>query len=433
MVGTKRGRFRSAFWRSIGVFLLSVPLGTNAVVISNGIPAGTVGHFRVDVEDGGATRNVFVTAARASGEIVTRNVVANYYSFFDRGDSGGGERLRGVFPVADPNNLNRATSNGFLFGVSGTVISWTAVSSIAPGAQVMTTTYTFVAEPGKVLGALRLLQHLDAGVPVPEGVSDDVFFRTGSAVGGDLKLFTFDNTDIYGISHSGALLPGNDLQSASFAGWAADHFDNITSSILTAGQLVSPEAIPANLSSFQHPQLGPVFGPANIVSVLAWDVVQNATSAVITTSLGAVPISVEAQPVGAQPDGNPLVGNQIRGNEIRCRGEKSCTFRATCFLSPSPDSPGARCTNEIKVTVTKKALRSRSGATVKAPGVLFASGAADIAPGRSATVRLRPTKRARNFLRSTAKETIKATLEIQSINGVAVNAFRTRIRVIQLN
>ena len=75
MVGTKRGRFRSAFWRSIGVFLLSVPLGTNAVVISNGIPAGTVGHFRVDVEDGGATRNVFVTAARASGEIVTRNVV----------------------------------------------------------------------------------------------------------------------------------------------------------------------------------------------------------------------------------------------------------------------------------------------------------------------------------------------------------------------
>ena len=202
----------------------------------------------------------------------------------------------------------------------------------------MTTTYTFVAEPGKVLGALRLLQHLDAGVPVPEGVSDDVFFRTGSAVGGDLKLFTFDNTDIYGISHSGALLPGNDLQNASFAGWAADHFDNIISSILTAGQLVSPEAIPANLSSFQHPQLGPVFGPANIVSVLAWDVVQNATSAVITTSLGAVPISVEAQPVGAQPDGNPLVGNQIRGNEIRCRGEK-CTFRATCFLSPSPDSP----------------------------------------------------------------------------------------------
>ena len=196
----------------------------------------------------------------------------------------------------------------------------------------MTNTYTFIAEPGKVLGPLRFLQHLDAVVPFPEGASDDVFFRTGSAVGGDLKLFTFDNTDVYGLSQSGALLPGNDLQNASFAGWAADRFDNITSSIgSTAGQPVSPDGIIANLSSLQHPQLGPpVFGPGDIVSVLAWDVTPSATSAVITTSLGAVPISVEAQPVG-----NLLVGNQLR-----CRG-KRCTFRATC-ISPSS---GALCTN----------------------------------------------------------------------------------------
>ena len=86
MESTKRGRFRSAFWRSIGVFLLSVPLGTNAVEISNGIPAGTVGHFLVDVDDAGTTRRVVVTAARfASDDIVTRNVVRNYYSFIDRG------------------------------------------------------------------------------------------------------------------------------------------------------------------------------------------------------------------------------------------------------------------------------------------------------------------------------------------------------------
>jgi hypothetical protein len=422
MVSTKRGRLRSAVWRAIGVFLLSVPLGTNAVEISNGIPEGTAGHFRVDVADGGSSRRVVVTAARfASDDIVTRNIVNNYYSFFDKGPSGGGGRLHTPppFPV-DPINPNRVTTNGSLEGVNGTVISWTADSSIAPGAQVMKTTYTFTAEPGRVLGPLRLLQHLDANVPVLEGASDDVFFRKGSAAGGDLRLFTFDNADIYGISHSGALVPGNDLQNASFAGWAADHFDNIISSITTAGQPVSPDGIIANLSSFQHPQLGPVFGPADIVSVLAWDVVPNATSAVITTFLGAVPTSVEAQPVG----------NLLAGNQIRCRGKK-CTFRATCLLSPSPASPGARCTNQINVTVTKKALRSRGGATVKAPGVLFASGAADIAPGQSATVRLRPTKRARDFLRSTAKEKIKATLEIKSIDGVAVNAFRARIRIIK--
>jgi hypothetical protein len=409
MESTKPGRFRSAFRRSIGVFLLSVPLGTNAVEISNGIPAGTVGHFRVDVEDGGATRKVFVTARNfASDDIVTRNVVRNYYSFVDAGNNGGGERLRAPLPVPDAINPNHVTTNGFLVGANQNRILWTAVSSIAPGAQVMTTTYTFIAETG-VLGRLRLLQHLD-GV-VLEG-SDDVFFHRGSAVGGDLKLFSFDNTDVYGLSHSGALLPGNDLQNASFAGWAADHFDNIISSISTAGQPVSPDGFIANLSSFQHPQLGPVFGPANNVSVLAWDVAPNATSAVITTSLGAVPISVEAQPVG-----NLLVGNQIR-----CRGKK-CTFRVRCTFSPSP---GARCTNQINVTVTKKALGSSGGA----PRVGFASGTANVAPGQNGTVQLQLTKRARNFVRSTTKKTIKGTLEIKSIDGVAVNALRARIRII---
>ena len=38
MVNTKHGRFTSAFWRSLGVFLLSVPMGANAVEISNGVP-----------------------------------------------------------------------------------------------------------------------------------------------------------------------------------------------------------------------------------------------------------------------------------------------------------------------------------------------------------------------------------------------------------
>ncbi|MGH8628672.1 MAG: hypothetical protein ACREYC_26525, partial [Gammaproteobacteria bacterium] len=407
MVNTKRGRFRSAFWRSLGVFLLSVPLGTNAVQISNGVPDGTVGSYRVDVEAGGGTRNVFVTAVR-SRDMVTTNVVRNYYGFVDPGINGFGDRfafLSASAPVPDPINPNSVTSNGFFFGVNR--IDWTAVSSIAPGAQVMTTTYTFIAEPGKVLGPLRFLQHLDGFVL--EG-SDDVFFHTGSAVGGDLKLFTFDNTDVYGISHSGALLPGNDLQNASFAGWAADHFDNITSSILTAGQPVSPDGIIANLSSFQHPQLGPVFGPADNVSVLAWDVAPNATSAVITTSLGGVPISVEAQPVG----------NLLVGNSLRCRSKK-CTFRARCIVSRL----GAPCTNQINVTVTKKALGSSGGG----PRIGFASGAANVASGQNATVQLRLTKRARNFVRSTTKKTIKGMLEIKSIDGVAVNAFRATISI----
>ena len=418
MESTKRGRFRSAFWRSIGVFLLSVPLGTNAVEISNGIPAGTVGHFQVNVDDAGTTRRVIVSAVRfGSDNIDTRSVVRNYYSFIDRGNIGLGERLLGPPSVPDPISPNSVTNNGFFKGANQNRIFWNTFSSIAPGAQVMTTRYTFETADGSPLGALRFLQHLD-GV-VLEG-SDDVFFHKGSAVGGDLKLFTFDNTDVYGLSHSGALLRGNDLQNASFAGWAADHFDNIISSIgSTAGQPVSPDGMIANLSSFQHPQLGPVFGPADNVSVLAWDVDPTATSAVITTSLGAVPISVEARPVGT-----PALGNQLVGNQLRCRRKtKKCTFRATCIVSPFP---GGQCTNQVNVTVTKKALGSSGGAR----RVGFASGTVNIAPGQIGTVQLQLTKRGRNFLRSTTKKRTTGTLEIKSMDGGAVNAFRAKIRIL---
>ena len=134
MESTKRGRFRSAFWRSIGVFLLSVPLGTNAVEISNGIPAGTVGHFRVDVDDAGATRRAIVTAAPfASDGIDTRSVVRNYYSFVDPGNRRARIQASGSAPVPRPQQPEqRHEQRIFHSGSMGTSFLWTAVSSIAP-------------------------------------------------------------------------------------------------------------------------------------------------------------------------------------------------------------------------------------------------------------------------------------------------------------
>jgi len=326
MVNTKRRRFRYAFWRSLGVFLLSVPLGTNAVEISNGVPDGTVGSYRVDVETGGQTRKVSITAARfRSKDIFTTEVVKNYYSFVDPGNDGLGFRLLGSDPVPDPIAPNVVTSNGSFF--NGNNILWTAVSSIAPGAEVMTTTYRFTAETG-VLGPLRFLQHLDEFI---QAESDDVFFHTGSAVGGDLELFTFDNTEVYGLSHSGTLLPGTGLQNASFQGWAADRFDNIRSAIVgPVGQPVLPDGVINNLPGFQHPQLGPVFGPADIVSVLAWDVDPNATSAVITTSLAGSRYRI--RPSSSFPSvTSSLVGvRTVRfGPRVAHRRERGAPIRST--------------------------------------------------------------------------------------------------------
>ncbi len=416
MVNTKYGRSMPAFWRSLGVLALCVPVGAAAVEISNGIPEGTVGHYRVDVLTGGETRTAFITAARfASNDIATSEVVFDYSSLVDTGAAGDGFSLSlsGSDPVPDPNILNSVTSSGQFFGVNQNRILWTAVSSIAPAAQTMTTQYTFETDDGSPLGALRFLQYLDEDV---QGAGDDVFFTTGSPASGDLELFTFDNTDIYGISHSGALLLGPGLQSAAFAGWAADRFNNMRPLITGAGQPVLPDGIiAANLVPFQHPQLGPVFGGAvgagaDIVSVMAWDVDPNAASAVITTSLGGVPISVESRPLGTQ---------------VRCVSAR-CSVPVTCVFT---NEPGASCTNQLRLLVTRKALRTRDGALVRAPGVLFASGSVNVIPGQTGTVRPRLTRRARDFVRTTKKKTIRGLLEIRSNSGAAVNSFPVTIRV----
>ena len=430
MINTKYGRFMSTFWRSLCVFLLSVPVGAQVpeVKINNGVPRETVGHYEVTVTTGGETREAVVTAARLASNdvIVGTDVVFDYFSYVDPGAPGGGFQLssfqaNGSAPVPDPGNPNIVTSNGSFAGISQpganqpNTILWTAVSSIAPSGQVMNTRFTFTTENGGPLGALRFLQYLDEDV---QGAGDDVFLSAGTAASGDLELFTFDNTDVFGLSHSGALLPGTDLQSASFTGWAADRFNNMKPLIEGVGQAVSPTGVITNLLGLQHPQLGGVLGPADIVSVLAWDVDPSAASAVITTSLGGIPIS--AQTVEVRPVGNPLVNNPLR-----CRG-RNCTFQATCILPPSP---GAQCTNQIKVTVTKKALRASGRPTVKAPGVPFASGAANVAPGQTGNVRLKLTKRGRQFLRSGKKKRLKGVMEISNVAGTSLSAFPITIRI----
>ncbi|MGH2670356.1 MAG: hypothetical protein ACRDH5_14775, partial [bacterium] len=292
---------------------------------------------------------------------------------------------------------------------------WTAVSSIAPSGQIMNTRFTFTTANGGPLGPLRFLQYLDEDV---QGAGDDVFLPVGTAASGDLELFTFDNTDVYGLSHSGALLPGTDLQNASFTGWAADRFNNMKPLIAGVGQFVSPTGVITNLQGLQHPQLGSVFGPADIVSVLAWDVDPNANTAVITTSLGGIPIS--AQTVEVRPVGNPLVDNPLR-----CRG-KNCTFQAMCFLPPSP---GALCTNQVEVTVSNKALRSSAGASVKARRVPFASGSANVPPGQPGNVRLALRKAGRQFLRSGTKKKLNGVMTISNTAGSSVSVIPFTIRI----
>ncbi len=270
----------------VGVLLQgAVPRGSIGIVIDNGIPRGTLGYWSVDVTSGGETTVGELTATdQTNSQLITADVIWAYRTYVDPGTPGGGFRLNGGTPQRiDPHTVS---SQGQFTGANGNTIDWTVLSVLPAGSATMTNTFQFVASNGP-LGALRLLQYLDEDVV---GSSDDVFFTRGSLGNQNLELFTIDNSKAFGISHSGAFTGAGGLEASSFAGWAADRWDSIVPRIQGGGQSVALAGVINNLPPYTHPLVGPVYGPQDIVSVMAWDVDPNATRATIVTSLGGVPV-----------------------------------------------------------------------------------------------------------------------------------------------
>jgi len=213
---------RKSLYRLVLCFLI-FPAASPAIVISNGIPEGQLGHWSVDVLTGGQTTDARVTAHRFfSGDVFTDNVVFQYLSFVAFGAGPAvtlGERAFSGPVQVGPNAVQ---SDGGFFGFNNNIIFWTAISTIAPGSQVMTTLYMFdsfdaVSAAPVAFGPLRFSQYLDEDADVSAG--DDLFGPAGAPSTGDFRLFTFDNTEVYGVNQSGAFIPGSGLENSAFAGW----------------------------------------------------------------------------------------------------------------------------------------------------------------------------------------------------------------------
>jgi hypothetical protein len=258
-----------------------------AVVINNGIPAGTLNHWEVDVVGGGEAISADLTAQRfAAMDIVTEDIIFDYFSYVDVG-AGGFQLSSFVTMPPALTGVNEVTSSGSFLGAGGNTINWSVVSTIANGDSRFVNQFSFATANGSPLGSLRLYQYLDEDI---EGVGDDVFLVRGSVAGQDLELFTIDNDQVYGVSHSGALTGAQGLVNASFAGWAADNYNDMKPKLAAGTQAVAPAGvIDASLIAINHPQVGDAYGPADIVSVLAWDVNAASSSATIITTLGGVP------------------------------------------------------------------------------------------------------------------------------------------------
>ncbi|MGQ0593853.1 MAG: Calx-beta domain-containing protein [Gammaproteobacteria bacterium] len=96
----------------------------------------------------------------------------------------------------------------------------------------------------------------------------------------------------------------------------------------------------------------------------------------------------------------------------------SCRVLIRCIVI---QSPGAPCSNRFDLFVRNSALGRRDGAPARAPGsTRFATGRAEIAAGTTADVKLRLTKRGRQFVRTGKKTRIKGVLEIRNDTGTAI-------------
>ena len=291
---------------AVAIFSLA-SFSAAAVEIDNGFTTNQQGYWRVDVTDGGESRSVWMTGVGTpSGTIYEdEEIVFDYFSYVDTGSGGIRLSSTNILVSTIVTFGNEVSSTGSFTGSGGNTIDWVMLSSIEPGSSVMVNTLSFAAQTG-TLGVLDFYQYLDEDVL---GSGDDVFFARGTS-GTDLELFTIDNTEAMGVSHSGAQSGGQGLIDAVFSGWAACEYNDMKPAISSGTQAVAMGGdICAALASAQinHAIVGSGYGPIDVVSVMAWGIDPDATAASVITTLGGVPdITVVVDPPTTPAEYTPV-------------------------------------------------------------------------------------------------------------------------------
>lgn len=417
----------------IALGLLSSISVAEAIVIDNGIPIGTEGHLSVDMLTGGGIRSMVSTTKRYnSTELVDVNVVSSYRVFVDPGIDGQGFELLESEPVRTDtfNSGSFVSSEGTFVGTNGNTINWTAVSRAISqnfqGEPFLTTTYSFIVDFNvdttiQPIGPIRVFFLLD-GID-NQHVGNDVFSFRNTSSGNMSTLTTFDGVELFGVSHFGSRFAG---ESSRFAGWAVDSFDRIRERIVGSGQPVSTTGV-INLPSFQHPQLGVVYGPANVVSVAAQDINPESSGVLMDTDIffkrPPPPSSTRPSPDDDEcfPEDGDCEGPIVPvSRKFSCQGTK-CKVEIACNQT-------TECNSNVKIFVTP--VVNRTSAPPFQRPIRFASAITNIPPGAVALVKPKLTKRGRAFFRVNRNKRVRGVMEIaNSATGDVVTSVQVRIKL----
>lgn len=111
--------------------------------------------------------------------------------------------------------------------------------------------------------------------------------------------------------------------------------------------------------------------------------------------------------------------------QINCRGPR-CGLRLTCNLAPAVGTP---CVIRINLFVRLPRRLADEAGVRASRRVKFASGFATVAPGQTADVRLRLTKRGREIKATSNKRRLRGVLEVRNSPGTAIDTTEVRIRL----
>ena len=238
------------------------------VFLTNGLSQANPDFFGVYVGPGGGARDSLYQGP---------DTIYDYFAYVDVGGTVTNLYNVGTDPVLQG---NRVVSDAVVAATGGT-IEVHVESQIALGATSMINTYSFSTTGSADLRNARLFQYLDSDIG---DLSTNVLTVSGSVASNNLMLTTVDPSSQIKL---GQLLGGLPQTGASVAGFAADTYDHLKTTITNGGY--NPPATgdinTTNLPPGNFPGIGKGYGPGDVTTAVDYNL-GNANSAAVRTNLG---------------------------------------------------------------------------------------------------------------------------------------------------